>query len=337
MTSAGRRVATVAVALSIACTAALSGSTASATADPGSALVSQSRAAASTTRFSGDVVVEWTDATGRHRRTVHVVGKPGSMQVGDQAIVGAGSQRIVRTDGDWSLLWDATAAPAPAPDRKYDLSMRPGPEIAGHATTLLTARTGTSGRVSERLYFDVETSLLLRRELLDGSGRVVRSIGFSRIAGLVRAPHAGKARVPAATGESSAPRAVRHVDGEYDVPSSLGNGYRLIGRYEHPDGTLQVLYSDGLLAMSVFEQQGELDWSALPAGGRTRRVAGRTVRVYESAGAVAVVWPRGGLVFVCVTEAPTRDVAAAVDGMNPDRGGLWSSLVELATGPFSWG
>ena len=58
----------------------------------------------------------------------------------------------------------------------------------------------------------------------------------------------------------------------YRAPSSLG-GYELVTRSQHPDGVL-LFYSDGLFTASVFEQQGDLDWSALPDGGTDSRLAG---------------------------------------------------------------
>lgn len=309
--------------------------------DPGTDLLSQSRDAAASTQFSGDVEVVWNDSTGRHREQVHVTGTPGALQVGKQSIVSAGERTLSRQGGDWTLVWDARSpSSAPAPDRKYELSVKRGPKIAGRPTSMVRATLDGGDAVEERLYFDVHTSLLLRRELLDAKERVVRSISFTKISGVVTATTESKPHVPklAANASHDAPRAVTKIDEAFRAPSSLGKGYRLVGRYRHPNGTVQLLYSDGLFSMSVFEQLGALDWSALPEGGLSRRVAGRVVRVYQSAGSTAVVWPRRGLVFTCVTDAPLADITPVVEALQPPHHrGFWSSFADVALGPFSWG
>jgi len=310
-------------------------------ADPGAELLAQSHDAATTTQFSGDVVTEWTDSGGRHRQQVHVVGKPGALHVGSQSIVSTGDRSLVRYGGDWLVLWNAKSqGSAPSADRKYSLSVKRGPLVAGRSTTVIRASLERSDGVAERLYLDVDTSLLLRREVLDAHGKVSRSISFTKISAVVTAPPSTKVSLPKLASDASrdTPRSVTKVGRVFHAPRDLGRGYRLVGRYRHPNGTLQLLYSDGLFSMSLFEQRGVLEWSALPAGGTEQRLAGRTVRVYQSAGSAAAVWSRDGLVLTCITDAPLTDIAGAVDSMRPgNRGGLWPWIAESVLGPFSWG
>ena len=50
-------------------------------------------------------------------------------------------------------------------------------------------------------------------------------------------------------------------------------------RSRHPNG-VELLYSDGLFTVSVFEQRGELDWDGLPKGGVSAEVGGNRARRY---------------------------------------------------------
>lgn len=117
------------------------------------------------------------------------------------------------------------------------------------------------------------------------------------------------------------------LDAPYVAPASLapadrqGELARLAG-YDG-DGAVQVLYSDGETEVSVFQQEGSLDWAALPDTGDRRRLDGRDawVGTVTAAGGDAesavVVVDRGSVVYTVVTDANV-DAALTVAGELPD-------------------
>jgi hypothetical protein len=97
-----------------------------------------------------------------------------------------------------------------------------------------------------------------------------------------------------------------------------------------------LYYSDGLFSMSVLEQQGALDWGTLPDGGTTTDVRGTTVRRYADPSATALVWERDGVVYTCVSDAPTDVFTADVGQLaGPGRSAL-ERAADFVLGPFGW-
>ncbi len=128
------------------------------------------------------------------------------------------------------------------------------------------------------------------------------------------------------------------VPDDLSAPKRVGNGFVLSGVYSQPDGSVQLYYSDGLLGLSVFEREGELDWGALPAGGRTTELDGRRSRVYTTAAGTAVVWGDDDVTYTCVTDAPLDEVAAvAADLVTRRTRGVLEDVGRFVTAPFSWG
>jgi hypothetical protein len=104
--------------------------------------------------------------------------------------------------------------------------------------------------------------------------------------------------------------------------STLAAGWALVAAVRHGDA-VQLVYTDGRSDVSVFEQRGELDWSALPAGGRTVEVGDRRVwRADDGIHRVAVFGDDGLIVTVVATGPP--EAAVSVAGLVPDAGrGSW--------------
>ncbi|HEV2311280.1 MAG TPA: hypothetical protein VGU73_12230, partial [Acidimicrobiia bacterium] len=123
----------------------------------------------------------------------------------------------------------------------------------------------------------------------------------------------------------------------YNAPEDLGRGYRLLGQYRQPDGTLQLYYSDGLFTLSLFEQRGAVDWSALPPGtaGKWRGV---DLRSYAASTTDAVVWGLRGLVITCVSDAPPDQALLAVHDVIGGGGssGVLGKIAHFVLGPFGW-
>ena len=90
------------------------------------------------------------------------------------------------------------------------------------------------------------------------------------------------------------------------------------------DAVLHLAYTDGIATLSLFEQHGRLNSSALP-GWRRSRLAGTRVRV-SGGYPTRTVWSAGDHVYTVVTQCDERTVEALVrslpaghgpDGLSP--------------------
>jgi hypothetical protein len=151
-------------------------------------------------------------------------------------------------------------------------------------------------------------------------------------------PNAKDALPKVARSRSDAPDALDDAPDQLTAPRRIGRGFVLAGVYSQPNGAVQLYYSDGLLGLSVFEREGDLDWDALPAGGRNVRLHGTRARVYSTVAGSAAVWTADGITYTCVTDAPDDELAAIVSDMDQaDEPGTMEKIGRFVTRPFSWG
>jgi negative regulator of sigma E activity len=297
-------------------------------------LVTRTRAAATQYDFSGTATVAWNTGAGTRRAQVEVHDADGSIEIvsADGTVIDEGRHtylRDPRTAPGWtSVLVEPVARDLPSPSSHWDLSTAAGQTVAGRRTTVVVA-TRPDGTPAQRLFVDDATGLLLGREVLGPSGRVERSVVFVDIeigngAASVAAPRVDTEQAPRL---SSLPSG-------YRAPSST-RGYDLVTRSRHPDGVL-LFYSDGLFTVSVFEQQGELNWGALPNGGTTGELAGTRTRAYREPSGNVLVWERDGIVYTCVSDAPSDVFTAMVDGLAAADRSAPESVVDFVLGPFGW-
>lgn len=205
----------------------------------------------------------------------------------------------------------------------YDLAVAGTGRCAGRTTTVVEARR--DGRVAGRFEVDEVSGLLLRRDVLGGDGRRLRSSAFVDLE--VRA---AAAVPPGQTGDLPAAVAQLRAEG-WRVPDGLPGGFRLFdarlsapGEAEH---VLHLAYSDGLSATSLFAQRGALG-STPPEGFRRDAVGGRPVLVRAGVPR-RVVWSGGGAVWTLVSDAPTgvvHDAVAALPRDRAERDGLLGRL-----------
>ncbi len=271
--------------------------------------------------FAGSVNVSWDDAKGPHSDQLNVRAAGGSIQLegGSTLLAGPdGSTVARRPGGDWDLLWTGapTATKRPGVDEKYDLIPidQPAPTmVASRPTHVIEVRQDDV--VRERLFVDNENELLLRREQLDLTGHPVHVVAFSSIdlGAQVAAPP-----TPAHPSDHS-PDHLSSVS----APTGLPGGYRRIDAYREK-GAVQVLYSDGLYDLSVFQQQGGLAARDVPASGKAVRVGSSKGWIYAWAGGQVLLMRRGHTVYSLVSEAPVDQLMTAAKAL-PAAGG--SSLL----------
>jgi sigma-E factor negative regulatory protein RseB len=178
--------------------------------------------------------------------------------------------------------------------------------VIGRPTTEVDLTAG--GVLAERMYVDEATGLLLRREELDSSGQSVRVVSFVQLsvgqpAGMT-APHDAVDQRPHTIGVSALPA-------PYHAPAQLSEGYQRVAVLRRFDG-IEVVYSDGLHTLSVFERPGHRAATQLPSTGSLVAVGRRQAFRYAWPGGQVVVWHAGDSSYTVVGDAPAAEVVAAI-------------------------
>ena len=198
----------------------------------------------------------------------------------------------------------------------YDLVLTGDQLYDGRRTTVLEARrpevTG-AGAVAGRFWLDSSTGMVLRRDVLDDSGAVVRSTTFEGLnVGIARTLPDRLAPAGHVLDESWL-AAMR--DQGWPVRQSLPGGLDLFEARLHnngddpDDGVLQLSYSDGLSTISLFVQPGELPDD--PPG--TPRPVDGGGTVWETGGnPERMVWSGGGRTWTLLSDAPASTIRAAL-------------------------
>jgi hypothetical protein len=280
--------------------------------------------------FDGVVVVEWQDARGMHRARMEVRQRDGVVEVVNaRRTVASDADRVMLDGQAWTTMGSAHTRVPALTVGKYQITHRRGPVVAGLATTRYDAVR--DGHPVERLYLRDATGLVLRRETLDANGNVTRAVSFTRV-------ELGPTTLTAPTTVATrpGPEPVSNLDRPFHDPARAGDGFRLLGRWTHRDDLAQLYYSDGVLSVSVFEQPGDLQWSALPAGGLDAQVSGHRARRYALPVGEAWVFQRGGIVYTCVGDAPPNEISAiAADVSRPNENRI-ERLAQTVVDPFRW-
>ncbi|RKS71876.1 sigma-E factor negative regulatory protein RseB [Actinomadura pelletieri DSM 43383] len=260
---------------------------------------------------------------------------------GDGVRYGSGTGGI----GPAHAVQDTTAiaqAPLDLLTRNYSVTHAADAQVCDRRARVVEARR-EDGSPAGRFWVDAETGLMLRRELIDATGRRVVAAGFSEISYTVPArepapygldtprgaphgvPRGGTARLPGLAETTSTAGGATVWDDRLDraelaglrdrgwpVPQNLPGRFSLHdARRDSVGGTVQLRYSDGLAAVSVFVQRGSLDERGMTGWQRAVR-HGRTVFRRESLWRWAVS-SGDGYVYTVLTAAPqgTADMVAA--------------------------
>lgn len=229
-------------------------------------------------------------------------------------------------------------------EHNYEVRLGGAARCAGRTAVVVEARRPGvvgAGAVAARFWVDRASHLLLRRDVHDLDGALLRSAEMTWLE--VQRP-AAMAVAEERVGEVLRPRGERLSDealallgGQgWPVPRSLPRGFELYDARLLDGAVLQLAYSDGLSTTSVFVQHG-----GLPPGtsGLRRSVDGATV--WQPAGdADRMVWTADGLTFTLVSDAsadardaavtalPHRGVAVVEDGLAPR---VWRGLERVGS------
>ncbi|MDL4772102.1 MULTISPECIES: MucB/RseB C-terminal domain-containing protein [Thermomonosporaceae] len=236
--------------------------------------------------------------------------------------------------------------------RNYTVVRAPDAAVCGRPAQVVEARR-PDGSPAGRFWLDTETGLMLHRELIDAAGHRVAATGFTEVnlaaerggRGTLRAgrsPTKAPARTPVdapakgiADGAVPATLWADRLDGAelaelrdngWPVPRSLPGRLKLYDARRPQSGgdVVHLSYSDGLAAVSVFVQHGNLDdrrfgdWQK--TGKRDRTVFRREAlqRWAVSAG--------NGYVYTVLTDAPQSTADAVARTLPRDGTPFWRRL-----------
>lgn len=124
------------------------------------------------------------------------------------------------------------------------------------------------------------------------------------------APRGTSVSPDAAAGMTFDPMPATELDAMGAPPAMSHDMTRLAG-YHGPDGVVHLMYGNGTVTLSVFEQVGTVAWDQLPAAGQTMQVGGDPAWAMNMGGEEILVVARGSMVYTVVMAAPL-DVASTM-------------------------
>lgn len=230
----------------------------------------------------------------------------------------AGQPTEISMHGHESVTGDTTASwlaerggPVRLLSSAYLVRMGESAQVAGRSADVVEA-VRDDGSIAAMLWIDQQTALPLRRETYDADGVLLSASAFVDIA--------IQSAEPCCSGQTATPDGLDDVDVDvlrddgWHCPPELGDGFALYQARRVGDA-IQFSYSDGVMTVSLFEQQGQLDGRALE-GYTAYKVAGGTV--YVNAGPPAqYVWATSGRVLTAVSDAPREVIGDVVQSTKP--------------------
>jgi hypothetical protein len=218
--------------------------------------------------------------------------------------------------------------------RKYTPRLQGRHDLETGMATLVDLVERETGVRRERLYVDASTGLVVRRETFDREGEPVRVMAFTHIE-----PEDTEVVRPDEDDLEVERRALTPADGGalaaegFLIPDQLPGGYALVGGHEVEDAsvpTLHLIYSDGLYALSLYQQRGRLATRAVEGAVRLTTDDGGHVWRWPGSEPRRVVWTGDRLTFTALTDAPTDELLTAASGLPTS--GQGSILTRLSRG-----
>ncbi|MGH8822889.1 MAG: sigma-E factor regulatory protein RseB domain-containing protein [Jiangellaceae bacterium] len=300
-------------------------------------LLQRAMEAPETVSYSGTQFVAAWSALDREASTsavVDVVHRAG----GSTEVRVHGSRPMSALDEHSGAAWLADGGgPVGLLVRAYDVVLVGVGTVAGRAAHVVEARR-PDGSAAARLWLDSEFALPLRREIYDEDGITRAASAFVELqVDPAAEPVTTRGGSEGAT-TTSLRRAdlVRMRDDGWSCPDQLDGGLALYEARWVGDA-VQLSYSDGVVTVSVFEQEGRLDPRRLH-GYAAREVDGGVV--YSSPGPPATfTWSAGDWVVTVVADAPAETldaVLAALPPEEPDDRGLLARIGKGAVRIASW-
>jgi len=171
---------------------------------------------------------------------------------------------LVEPRSDDGSLLKALPVPGPQLEALYTLEVRGGQKLLGRAVRALEIRPRDTYRYGYRLWLDEETAMPLRSEVVDGDGKAVETIHFTRLETRGHIPPQRLEPAVDATGFQwirAGKRAEPMVASGGWRPRRMPPGFRLVGSRMQvmpgvPVPVHHLIFSDGFASVSVFIEPG---------------------------------------------------------------------------------
>jgi negative regulator of sigma E activity len=218
-------------------------------------------------------------------------------------------------------------------ERNYRLSGSRGASVAGRSATVVTATRDGSSQPAARWWIDEATGMVLWQETYDKAGSVNMSFGFTSVvvdrANSILEHLPPRLAVPRTNTSLTLSSATELTASGWSCARKLA-GLSLVrlrsDRALNPE-TIQLVYSDGLTTVSVFEQRGRL--AAAPQGSEWDATLGAHIRRGASG---VVTWESSDVVFTVVTDGNSGVLADAVASLPHDRAEVPTTLGRIKAG-----
>ena len=248
---------------------------------------------------------------------------------------GHGSE-VRRTDGEPVVAADVLdESLLELLQQNYVLRVAGWARCAGRQAAVVEAvRPGVvgPGAVAARFWVDRASALLLRRDVHDLDGALLRSaemtwLEVSPATATVAEERAGAVLRP--RGERLSTEALALLaDQGWPVPRSLPRGFALYDARLLDGEVVQLAYSDGLSTTSVFVQRGTMP----PGTSGLRRIVDGAAVHHPDGDPTRMVWSADGLVITLVSDA-SADARDAAVGALPH---VTGEVVEDGLAPRVW-
>lgn len=213
----------------------------------------------------------------------------------------------------------------------YTLEVVDAGQCAGRTADVVEARDA-QGLVAGRFWVDRDSALVLRREVFDHGGQLIRSSAFASLTVDAAAGPDAEDAVPAGGRLTEAELDRLRTDG-WRIPANLPGSLSLYDarvRTHDAKNVLHLAYSDGLSSLSLFAQRGRL--GSRPMDGFAQRRLGGAAVWMTSSSPQRVVWGGSGQVFTLLSDAPVEAVTAAVKALPHDKAPSTGVLARIGRG-----
>jgi negative regulator of sigma E activity len=312
--------------------------------------------------FTGTEIISAWRPGGSTTRVLDLVQRAGGLRTATARDTTTGEQQLtgVGTVGDGldglsERALDALAA-------GYELRTAGADRVAGRAATVVVA--ARDGREVARMWLDDRTGLLLRQDVRDRTGRMHRTAAFvdlqvtapvpgpvTPVGSAVRVLGLGNrfGRTDTAAGRRSAPDPWDHElssaeltalrSAGWPCPAGLPAGFALLDARRATDRSgrpaVHLTYGDGLSAISLFLQRGELDGDAV-AGLSSRRWGDTEVYVRDGWPEV-MIWQGGPTVITAVGDAEPSELRSVLSTLpRQSNHGTLDSLQQRMGSALAW-
>lgn len=250
--------------------------------------------ASRTVGYEGDQSVMIVGQTGVRTATLHVAhGNDDSLMIEAQPgsgtkgwiLVQQGRERAAMAAGGGSpTVGQAALAAGIEPDAavsqmltKYHVSLDGTVEMLQRTSWVLRITRAVDTRLVERWTVDARSGLILARDSYDAGGHLERSVSFTSVQEPFTPPKAdltppAEPSAPPASQQWFARSQLPAFARQLGLPARLPDGYSLEAatRFKARHATVvQMVYSDGLEQVSLFQQPGAVGRGSAPAGATT--------------------------------------------------------------------